>query len=477
MCLNDVLLSGPDLVNDLVGVLMRFRKEPIAITADIEQMFFRFGVPTKHRNMLRFLWHRNNDVTQELIDYRMCVHIFGNSSSPAIATFGLRKSVEDADSDVKDFVSRNFYVDDGLISVPSINEGVSLITRTQDKLQESGLRLHKVASNNRDVLLAIKPIDRAKELEIMDLRLDALPTQRTLGMFWDLNLDVFTFKVDLQEKPFTRRGILSTLHTVYDPLGLAAPVILTGRLLFRDLVESAHGWDDPLPCKLEDAWLAWCKDVAFLSTLEVPRMYVSCGLGNSVTRELHVFTDASERSISSVAYLKTTDIVGESHAGLIFGKSKVAPKHGHTIPRLELCAAVMAAEMSTSIISNLDIPVDRVTFHTDSRVVLGYINNRSRRFFTYVTNRVSRILKVSEPSQWMYVQTDKNPADVGTRGIRSRDLQQSLWLQPPMDILRAVPKSETHDLVDTAVDVEIRPEVICAKTDTMPSVFLGSGSI
>ena len=474
MCLNDVLLSGPDMVNDLLGVLMRFRKEPVAITADIQQMFFQFVVPGQQRNLLRFLWHRDNDISKELIDYRMCVHIFGNSSSPAIATFGLRKSVEDADSDVRNFVGRNFYVDDGLVSVQTVDEGVSLITRTQETLQQSGLRLHKVASNDRDVFLAIKPADRAKELELMDLRLDHLPVQRTLGMSWNLNLDLFTFKVELQEKPFTRRGILSTLHTIYDPLGLVAPVILPGRLLFRDLVEGSHGWDDPLPDAMESAWLTWCKDVAHLSALEVPRVYVPGGLGKTVNREVHIFTDASERAISCVAFLKATNDDGESHAGFLLGKSKVSPKHGHTIPRLELCAAVMGAEMSVSIITHLDISIDSVTFYTDSRVVLGYINNRSRRFFTYVTNRVSRILKVSEPKQWKYIPTGKNPADIGTRGIRSKDLQESMWIQPPLDIMRDAQDDRTYELVNAAADVEVRPEMTCAKTKTESFLPLGT---
>ena len=331
-----------------------------------------------------------------------------------------------------------------------------------------------MASNDRDVLLAIKPADRAKELEMMDLRLDHLPVQRTLGMSWNLNLDLFTFKVELQEKPFTRRGILSTLHTIYDPLGLVAPVILPGSLLFRDLVEGAHGWDDPLPDGMESAWLTWCKDVAHLSALEVPRVYVPGGLGKTVNREVHIFTDASERVISCVAFLKATNDDGESHAGFLLGKSKVSPKHGHTIPRLELCAAVMAAEMSVSIITHLDISIDSVTFYTDSRVVLGYINNRSRRFFTYVTNGVSRILKVSEPKQWKYIPTGKNPADIGTRGIRSKDLQESMWIQPPLDIMRDAQDDQTHELVNAAADVEVRPEVTCAKTKTESSLPLGT---
>lgn len=88
--LNDVLMSGPDLANGLLGVLLRFRQQPIAVMADIQRMFYCFKVKEQHRDYLRFLWHRDNDVEKEIIEFRMCVHVFGNSPSPAVATYGLR---------------------------------------------------------------------------------------------------------------------------------------------------------------------------------------------------------------------------------------------------------------------------------------------------------------------------------------------------------------------------------------------------
>ena len=106
--LNDVLLTGPDLVNSLLGILLRFRQYPIAVTADIEQMFYRFSVPEKHRDYLRFMWYRDNDPSNELIEYRMTRHVFGNSPSPAVATFGLRKCVATADEDVKEICAEQF---------------------------------------------------------------------------------------------------------------------------------------------------------------------------------------------------------------------------------------------------------------------------------------------------------------------------------------------------------------------------------
>ncbi len=88
--LNNVLLSGPDLNNSLLGVLVRFRKDRVAIMADIQQMFYGFLVKEDHRNYLRFLWYSNSNLSKEVVDYRMRVHVFGNSPSPSVAIYGLR---------------------------------------------------------------------------------------------------------------------------------------------------------------------------------------------------------------------------------------------------------------------------------------------------------------------------------------------------------------------------------------------------
>ena len=218
--LNSELMSGPDMVNSLLGILLRFRKDEVAMTADIEQMFYRFRVEEKHRNFLRFYWYRNNNPDDELIEYRMKAHVFGNSPSPAIATFGLRKTVEFADLDVKDFVNRNFYVDDGIISLPSESEAISLMKRTLSILKTEGqLRLHKITSNKTALMKAFEPCDLGENLKEID---SDETVHRSLGLCWNLKDDTFQFSVPMTEKPFTRRGLLSTVNSLFDPLGFIA---------------------------------------------------------------------------------------------------------------------------------------------------------------------------------------------------------------------------------------------------------------
>ena len=159
----------------------------------------------------------------------MNVHLFGNGPSPAVATFGLRKTASDGEEEfgkaAMNFVHRNFYVDDGLTSLPTAAQAIDLVTTTQAMLATANLRLHKVVSNSVEVMEAFSNEDRGKDLRNLDLRHDSLPPQRSLGVYWNLEQDIFTFKVDLPEKPFTRRGVLSIVNSIYDPLGLAVPVL------------------------------------------------------------------------------------------------------------------------------------------------------------------------------------------------------------------------------------------------------------
>ena len=178
LSLNNVLLQGPHMTNNLLGILLRFRREVIAIAADIQQMFYSFRVHKEHRNFLRFMWYEDNDPEKSFIQYRMCVHVFGNSPSPAVATYGLRRTVENSNPDVNKFVNKDFYVDDVLTSLPTNKEAVDLLKRTQSDLQTADLKLHKVASNSPEVLAEFLPEQSAKSLKDLDLTKDDLPVQR-----------------------------------------------------------------------------------------------------------------------------------------------------------------------------------------------------------------------------------------------------------------------------------------------------------
>lgn len=167
---------------------MRFRSDKVAMTADVQQMFHCFRVRKDHGNYLRSMWYRDNDPSNEMVDYRMNVHVFGNRPSPAVAPYGLKKiaalSSEEFGRDVASFVTSNFYVDDGLALTDTSEEAMDLMTRTQNALKVNGnLRLHKIASNSVSVMKTFPKDDLAKGLKEGKINQGSLPVQQGLGLY------------------------------------------------------------------------------------------------------------------------------------------------------------------------------------------------------------------------------------------------------------------------------------------------------
>ena len=165
----------------------------------------------------------------------MKVLVFGNTSSPAVATLCLRKTAEVGEqefgSDAKDFVYNNFYINDGLKCVAKPAEAIDLLIRTRAMLAIVNVRLHKIAFSHPEMTHAFPREDQASHLRDLDFSLNTVPVPRALGVLWDISADTFTFKVSLRKRPFTRRGVLSIINSLYDPLGLIAPVVVRGKLL------------------------------------------------------------------------------------------------------------------------------------------------------------------------------------------------------------------------------------------------------
>ena len=169
MCLNDALMQGPHLINDLVGVLIRFRKELIAVTGDIRAMFHQVKVHPKDVNALRFLWWPEGNLNSNLKYYRMVVHLCGATSSPACASFCLRQVVKDFGHMhqplTSEIIIHNFYVDDCLASFSPVEEANSIIMDLIQLLQRGEFHLTKWASSSSKVLLNIPKEERSVKLE------------------------------------------------------------------------------------------------------------------------------------------------------------------------------------------------------------------------------------------------------------------------------------------------------------------------
>ena len=428
--LNSTLLQGPDLTNNLSDVLMLFRQAPVAFMADIESMFYQVKVPPKDRDFLRFLWWPNGDLLLQPKEFRMTVHLFGATSSPSCASYALRKASDDFsalfDAKVSRSIKTNFYVDDCLRSEDSEKAAVQMADDLKTLCKLGGFNLTKFSSTSRRLLKSLPVEERAKVVKSIDLNRDKLPQERALGVCWRMEDDIFSFSTSANDRPTTKRGVLSGVSSLYDPLGIVAPFVLGGRMILQNLCRLELGWDDEIPMSQRNRWDSWLNELPNLSQVQLSRCYVPRFFGKVVKRELHHFSDASEAGIGVVSYMRMTNDRGQVHCTFVFGKAKVAPLKTITVPRLELMGAVTAVHVDNKVKKALDLPIAETVFWTDSTTVLGYIANKRTRFHTFVANRLEVIHDGSLPSQWRYVRSELNPADDASRGC-----QTERWLKGP----------------------------------------------
>jgi hypothetical protein len=431
--LNRALLQGPDLTSSLVGVLLRFRKYPVAVCADIEEMFLQVRVPPKDRWALSFLWWDNTGFVDRPGVFEINVHPFGATSSPFCANFALRRTAVDnrdkfSMAAVK-AVEESFYVDDCLLSVETVKQGKQVVDELRTMLRMGGFNLTKWISNRSDVVQHLPSEDKVREF--VDLDFESRDCQRTLGVRWDVRRDEFQFQLKLPNAPATRRGILKCVASLYDPLGLVAPMLLLARKLLQDLCHRGLEWDTLVDESDRKAWQCWLENIKSIETIKVPRC-ISHKLASAHTVELHMFSDASEIGYGAVGYLRLGWTDSTNSCGFLFGKSRVTPKGMASIPRLELVAAVLSVKLMRMIQEELKLRIDRTLLWTDSTIVLQYIRNTSSRFATFVANRLRVIHESCSPSQWRHVPSILNPADIASRGTQSASSKQmDLWLRGP----------------------------------------------
>ena len=300
-----------------------------------------------------------------------------------------------------------------------------------------------------------------KSLQELCLAHDDLPTARTLGVQWCIETDEFRFQTDLKPSATTRRGILSTISSIFDPLGLVSPFVLTGRQLLQETCADKCGWDDPVPERVESRWNQWCHEVELLQELRIPRSYKPKGFRETHV-ELHHFSDGSLQGYGQCSYLRLMDEKGTVHTSLVMAKARVTPTKPVTIPRIELTAAVVSVRVAAFLERELEYKNIKHVFWSDSNVVLGYIGNESKRFHIFVANRIQTIREHSTPDQWHYVNTKDNPADLASRGMSaSQLLSSSMWWEgPPFLRSHAVPENKVETVIsDTDPEVNRKATV------------------
>ncbi|KAK6172333.1 hypothetical protein SNE40_016014 [Patella caerulea] len=434
--LNDELYQGPDMLTNLTGALCRMRKGRIALTCDISSMFMMVKIPYKQRDYVRILWWKDGDSSKPPTHYHICYHLFGAVSSPSCSIRALQQTAYDNEKDfpaeVKNFILHDFYMDDGTTSVDSLDEASELALGAIDMCSRGGFDLCKFSSNSKDLLQRLPPEKRTPEVnDTFDFELDDLPHQRTLGMIWNTESDSFQYHVDMPKSILTRRGCLSSLSSVFDPMGLISPVMLPGRMILQEACKLKLAWDESLPDKMQEDWLKWRTNLEDLKHLSIPRCYKPTDFEDTVSSELHLFSDASTYGYGGCAYLRLKNSSGQIEVSLVMGKSRVVPIKPITVPRLELTSAVTMTKVAKLLKRELRIPDLQEFFWTDNTCVLGYLRSETKRFKTFVSHRVQKIQDYTNVNQWHHVATKENPGDIASRGIKPDKIIGSIWLSGP----------------------------------------------
>ncbi len=431
--LNDCLVVGPTIHAPLIDVLLRFRLHRIAITTDISKMYRAIGLIESDRDLHQFVWRSHP--SGNIQDYRMTRVTFGVSASSFVANMCVKRNSIDFGNEVPlaaQAVSKSFYVDDGLTGADDIPTTIILQKQLQDLFARGGFMLHKWNSNEPNVLKHIDPSLR----DIRDTQeiSDKNDSTKTLGIEWITSSDEFRLTVSQSTTPqevLTKRTLISDIARVFDALGWFSPTTITVKILLQRFWERNIGWDDPAPTDIVQIWQRWRTELPLLLNKKIPRCYFPKN-SRIISKQLHGFSDASEEAYSAVTYLRMLDSLGDIHISIVASKTRVSPIKRQSIPRLELCGALLLARLIDHTKEVLEIPLVDTYAWTDSTIVLSWLSGNPRRFKTFVGNRVSLIIDLIPPERWKHVIGTQNPADCASRGVfPSELLDHHLWWSGP----------------------------------------------
>ena len=292
-------------------------------------------------------------------------------------------------------------MDSILFSVETEEEAIELYSEIKTVSLFGGFT--QFTSSSKKVLASLDPTKLARPN--LDLDLDELSVERTLGLMWDCENDAFFFPNSIKDRvQHTKRSVLSDISSIFDPLGLILPVVLLVRILMQGIWRSGIDWDDELLAGLLSIWMSWCASLVSLSSLHIPCCIRR--LKKPLDVQLHLFCDASEKAYGACAYLRADYV----ESLLLMAKARVAPLRQQSIPRLELMLAVLAAQLSSFVKKAAGLSC-QVLFWSYSQTVLQWIYSKVSFFYSFLSSGRDVILEVSEPQQWRHVPGELNPAD------------------------------------------------------------------
>ena len=446
--LNHSLHVGPTIQATLSDTLLKFRSYSIALNADISKMYREVKLCTADKDLHRFVWRE--EPASPLKDYRMTRVTFGVSASPFLAVRTLHQTADDHGGDyprVTQHIKESFYVDDFLGGADSTEEAIQLFHNLRRILQKGGFDLRKWRSSSSTVLSHIpEELQEANHLKTSTAT-HVTTNSKALGLKWDSQLDVMSpaISTDNLRCP-TKRGLVSAVFKSYDVLGWISPTLLQMKLLIQNLWNSNKGWDEAAPEQTIKAYLAWEKELPILAEKTIPRSYYDI---NPISLTLHGFADASKAAYGAVVYCRATYLERSPTVSLVISKTKLvkqptkkdktkkednipAADEPETIPRLELCAALLVAKLLNKVGTALNIHSENWQAWSDSSTVVAWLDGHSRIHPVYIANRVKQTLALTNPENWLHVPGESNPADCASRGLSPTALfKHTLWWEGP----------------------------------------------
>ncbi|GFV50616.1 integrase catalytic domain-containing protein [Trichonephila clavipes] len=331
--LNSIQFNGGLVQEDLFSIMVRFRKHKYAFTTDIEKMFRMINIHPEQTCLQRILWKKG--IGEPIKTYELTTVTYGTVSAPYLATRTLKQLAMDEANNfplAAPVVLSDCYMDDILSGSESIEEVIELQHQLIEMFKTAGMHLHKWCGNLTEIT------SNLQEYAFLEYE-----ETKALGIIWNPKLDCFLFRIE-QQRPtsFTKRMVLSTIARIFDPLGLLGPIITWAKIFMQRLWLLELGWSDELPFKEQKEWRRFIDSLKAVNNISIDRCIV---IHTAESIELHAFSDASEKAYGSSIYLKSISALGEVKVCLVTSKSRVSPLKQISIPRLELCGAVLAAKL------------------------------------------------------------------------------------------------------------------------------------
>lgn len=427
LSLNNIQMVGPTLQQDILAILLRFRKHTYVFSADVEKMYRQVLVRPDQRSLQRIIWR--DDPNKALETYELQTVTYGTASAAYLAIrclFQLGINCEDQFPEISNIIKYDFYVDDLISGANSISQAIENSRKISQILEQGGFKLRKWVANNQGIVEAVAdPDDCTTPKDLCESK-----NAKTLGLIWGSHSDLLMYVINQNiSQRVNKRVILSDIAQIFDPLGLLAPCIIQAKIFMQRLWQEKVSWDESLPLDMHTSWIDYRKDLMYLNNLRINRRVVC---ENCINLQIHGFSDSSIKAYGATIYIRSQNSNGQIFVNLLCAKSKVAPLKTISIPRLELCAALILAKLVCKVKDSLNMRIDSFTFWSDSTIVLGWLKMSPNLLQTFVGNRVSQIQELTDIECWRHVPTAENPADYLSRGVNPKRLRDlSIWWNGP----------------------------------------------